>query len=180
MKTTTDLIIDQCIAALDNQIEFAEQMSLLPIELLNKRPSPANWSALECFEHISLYSDFYNPSIKKAITQSSTKPVKDYKSGWLGEYFVNTMLPKGKLNKMSTFKDKNPIHTSLDTSAINRFITHQVELKRLITTSKSIDIGKTRCPLSIFPLLKLKLGDVFRFLINHNTRHINQIKRIIE
>jgi hypothetical protein len=180
MKTTTDLIINQCIAALDNQIEFAERISLLPFELLNKRPSPANWSALECFEHISLYSDFYNPSIKKAITQSSTKPVKDYKSGWLGEYFVNTMLPKGKLNKMSTFKDKNPIYTTLDASAISRFIANQEELKRLILSAKSIDIGKTRCPISIAKGIRLKLGDVFRFLINHNTRHINQIKRIIE
>lgn len=180
MNTTTDLIIDQCIADLDNHIEFAMQMSLLPIELLNKRPSPTSWSALECFEHISLYSDFYNPSIEKAITQSNTKAVKGYKSGWLGEYFVNTMLPKGKLNKMNTFKDKNPIFTTLDGSAISRFIAHQEELKRLILSSKSINIGETRCPISIATWIRLKLGDVFRFLINHNIRHINQIKRIIE
>jgi hypothetical protein len=38
------------------------------------------------------------------------------------------MLPKEKLNKMKTFKDKNPLNAVLDKTVINKFIDQQIKL----------------------------------------------------
>jgi len=56
-----------------------------------------------------LYSDFYLPEIDQAMAKSSSTAVEEFKSGWLGAYFVNAMIPgpesrasKVDLNKVKT------------------------------------------------------------------------------
>lgn len=42
------------------------------------------------------------------------------------------MLPKEKLNKMKTFKDKNPLNANLDKLIIDKFINQQIKLLDLL------------------------------------------------
>jgi hypothetical protein len=42
------------------------------------------------------------------------------------------MLPKEKLNKMKTFKDKNPLNAKLDKAVIDKFTNQQTKLLELI------------------------------------------------
>ena len=65
------------------------------------------------------------------------------------------MLPKEKLNKMKTFKDKNPIGSELDKKTIERFITQQEQILNLLDKSKEIDLNKTKTAISISKLIKL-------------------------
>jgi hypothetical protein len=44
--------------------------------------------------------------------------------------------------------------------------------------SVKVDIGAIRIPISISPLIRLKLGDTFHFLVAHQLRHLEQVKRI--
>ncbi len=103
-------------------IKATEKFSMISTEILNWRPEPDSWSILECFEHLNLYGDFYIPEIKKRIESSKTFPQKNFKSGLLGNYFAEMMLPKEKLNKIKTFKDKNPLGSQLDKTSLDRFI----------------------------------------------------------
>lgn len=154
-----------------------EKFYLLDLEQLNWRQVTEAWSILECMEHLNLYGDYYLPTIQSAINSSSRSANEAYKSGWLGNYFANSMLPKEKLNKMKTFKDKNPLNSKLDQNTIDRFQAQLAQLKQLIEQSKKVNLSRVRIPTSISPLLKLKLGDTFRFYINHILRHIAQMDR---
>jgi hypothetical protein len=134
---------------------------------------------LECVEHLNLYGVFYLPEIDSKLNISSTQQVEYFKSGWLGAYFAKSMLPKEKLNKMKTFKDKNPIHQELRKKTIDRFIAQLEELLNLLEKSKKVNLNKVKIHTSISSLIQLKLDDVFPFLINHMLPHFSQIERIL-
>ncbi|MGA4923361.1 hypothetical protein, partial [Bacillus subtilis] len=76
----------------------------------------------ECLEHLNLYAKFYLPEIENAIQKTKSKRQEEFKSGFWGNYFAKSMLPKEKLNKMKTAKDKNPLNSKLDKNVIENFI----------------------------------------------------------
>ncbi|UZO82398.1 DinB family protein [Aquimarina sp. ERC-38] len=154
--------------------EQAKQFLSLSMDQLNWRPKEDSWNILECLEHLNLYSDFYIPEISKCITNSKTSMFKNFTPGLLGDYFAKSMLPKDKLNKMKTFKSKNPIDSSLDSSTIKRFITYQEQTLELLNQAKKVNLNKIKTPTSISQWIRLKLGDTFRVVIYHNERHIVQ------
>ena len=127
---------------------------------------------------MNLYGNFYLPEIESKIKNSTTKSESEFKSGFLGNYFAKSMLPKDKLNKMKTFKDKNPLNANLDKSVIDKFIEQQVKLLDLLSQSRNVSLNKVKIQTSISSLIKLKLGDTFQFFINHIIRHLKQIERI--
>lgn len=155
-----------------------EQLAKEDLSYLTWKTEPGVWNILECVEHLNLYYNFYLPEITKAIQSSSTSPDENFKSGLLGGYFAKIILPKQKLNKMKTAKDKNPLDAKLDKSVIQTFIKNQSVFIELIEKSKAVNLNKVRVKVSIAKFIKINLGDTFQFLINHNLRHIAQIERI--
>lgn len=180
MKQNTQAILQELINQTETQIKAAETLKQYDSAILNWKANADSWSVLQCLAHLNLYSDFYNPEIKRAITNSIHNPEPNYQSGWLGNYFANSMLPKEKLNKMKTFKDKNPIFLKLSDDVLDEFIKHQKELVALLEQAKKVSLNRTKTAISISSLIKLRLGDTFRFLINHNIRHFKQIERVLK
>lgn len=158
-----------------NQVE---KLRSFEIKILTWKENRQSWSILECLEHLNLYGDFYLPQIANEIKHSSTKADDAFNSGILGSYFAKSMLPKEKLNKMKTFKDKNPLNANLNKTVIDKFINQQNELLVLLNESKNVSLNKVKIKTSISSLIKLKLGDTFQFLINHHLRHLKQIDNI--
>ena len=156
----------------------AEALKQLDTQTLNKREHSESWSILECIEHMNRYGNFYLPQIETKIKSSNTKPEAQFNSGLIGGYFAKSMLPKEKLNKMKTFKDKNPLHAKLDKSVIDTFIAQQIKLLDLLSLSRNVSLNKVKITTSISNLIGMKLGDTFAFYINHMLRHIQQIERI--
>lgn len=177
MKIPTLQLIDELQKITEENTQFAENLLNQPYEKLNLRLSENSWSILECLEHLNRYGNFYISEIRKRIENSDTKPTEIFSSGILGNYFANSMLPKEKLNTMKTFKSMNPIHSKLDRSVLNEFISQQKQMIHLLNEAKNIDLNKVKTSISISNLIKLKLGDTFRFVIYHNLRHIKQAKR---
>ena len=177
MKIPTLQLIDELQKITDENIQFAENLLNQPDEKLNFRLSENSWSILECLVQLNRYGNFYIPEIRKRIENSDTQATGIFSSGILGNYFANSMLPKDKLNTMKTFKSMNPIHSKLDKNVLNEFISQQKQIIHLLNEAKNIDLNKVKTSISISNLIKLKLGDTFRFVIYHNLRHINQAKR---
>lgn len=173
-------ILDYCQKQTTTLITQVLDLKSLPIDQLTKKSNPDSWCALECLEHLNLYADFYNPAIRSAIRSSKTSAQESFKSGWLGGYFAKSMLPKEKLNKMKTFKDKNPIHSKLEVSVVDRFLAQQRDFLELLDLAKNVDLNKVKTPVTISNLIRLKLGDTFQFLVNHNIRHMAQLERVLK
>ena len=185
----TEVLLTDLMNRTQQLIREAESLKEKPEDFLNRKPGPESWSVLECLEHLNRYGRFYLPEIGRRIGERSSSsspsvPLQRgrkeavFKSGWLGNYFANSMLPKEKLNKMKTFKSMNPINSKLDKQVITEFLEQQREMLRLLTESRKVSLNKTRTDISISKLIKLKLGDTFRFVIYHNERHMAQALRI--
>lgn len=180
MKTSTDFLLADLIERTRQHLNAAEHYKSLTDEQLNWRQTEGSWSVLECLEHLNLYGDFYLPEIQSRITNSRFTAEKNFNSGMLGNYFAQSMLPKEKLNKMKTFKDKNPLGSLLDKRTINRFIEQQKKMLVLLEKARKVSLNRTKTRISIPLPVRLKLGDTFRFVIYHNYRHIAQAERVLK
>ncbi len=173
----TEHLIQNLVEQTRQILNQVEQLKSQKVDLIH-RPAPGAWNILECLEHLNLYGDFYFAEIEKAIKTSGTKPEAEFSSGMLGAYFSKMILPKNKLNKMKTLKNKNPFNTSLDRTVLDRFVNQQLKLIELLIQSRSVSLNKIKIRTAFSGVVKLKLGDTFQFIINHNLRHLQQIKNI--
>lgn len=172
----TEKLLQEAIEKTRLIINQVEKLHKYDTDFLKQRETPTSWSILECIEHLNLYSDFYLPQIEQSILHAESKPEAEFKSGFLGNYFAQSMLPKKDMKKMKTFKDKNPLNSNLDIFVIDRFIHQQLEFINLLNQSRTVSLNKVKVKTSISKFIKIKLGDTFSFLINHNLRHLQQIE----
>ncbi|MCP9751159.1 DinB family protein [Ferruginibacter sp. HRS2-29] len=183
MKIKIDRLTKELNLLLEKAIADAKTLKGFSEKELNQRASDTSWSALECIQHLNLYGDFYLPEIEKTIELKRYPAVymEEFKTGWLGNYFANLMkASSGNIKKMKSPKDKNPIHSSLNITTIDRFIKQLEKMQALLLQAKKVDLAKTRIPTSLSAMIKLKLGDTFRFLIYHIERHMLQAMKAIE
>ncbi len=160
-------------------LDQIEEIKKHDLHAFTWKEDPMSWNILECLEHLNLYGDYYLPLIEHKIKNSKSTNDQTFKSGFLGNYFAQSMLPKAKLNKMKTFKDKNPLNAKLDKdTVIDRFINQQIQLLDLLEQARTVSLNEIKISTSISKLIKLKLGDAFQFYINHMIRHMKQIERI--
>lgn len=153
-------------------------------EQLSKRPAPNRWSILDNLEHLNLYNDYYLPTFVKIIDKgksSNLKPRPTYRSGWLGAYLTNSMKPKGERisNVMNTFKDKNPILTSVPDNVVERFFEQHRQYLQILAQAAETDIQKLRMPTTLGAFPKIRLGDGLAFVVGHEERHLLQIQRTL-
>ncbi len=179
MKVTSEALFTELIEKIRLNINQVAALDQKPINVLNWKEDNEIWSVLECIEHLNLYGDYYLPEIEQRINKSSYKPEAYFKSGTIGNYFSKSMLPKEKLNKMKTFKDKNPSGSNLDKTTLDRFLVQQEKMLELLDKARTVNLNKTKTAISISKLIKLKLGDTFRVVIYHNERHLVQAQNVL-
>jgi hypothetical protein len=154
-----------------------------PSKLL-RQPAENKWSAAQCLEHLNSYGRYYLPQIEYAIQAAKQKGyggTDEFKAGMLGNYFYQMMLPKeGKSKKMKAPKPHRPSPNLDAYKVVGEFIDQQERLLGLLEKARKINLEKARVPISIAKFIKLKLGDVFMFLVAHNYRHVLQAERALE
>ena len=166
----------------NNVLATLEIVKALPTDnnLLNKQPGFKKWSGAQVLEHLNFYNRAYLPNLEKRMIASDDK-TKEFRSGWLGNYFTGVMQPgiEGQIaNKMSAPKDARPVEVLDAKKVISDFIKGQETLLKLLEKAKISDLN-TRIPTSISKLIRLKAGDTFRFLVAHQQRHMVQLKHAV-
>jgi hypothetical protein len=153
------------------------------IDALLIPPVPGKWSIAQILEHLNGYGRIYLPMINKAVSISQSKRAAWFNSGFLGNYFTNMMKPKDVFeikNKMKTAKAHTPDNNLNPGKVLDEFVEQQHQFLQLLEMAKLKDLNAVRVPLSITKLIKLKLGDTFRFLIAHEQRHFVQARNAIK
>src|SRR5436190_14674503 len=145
--------------------------------LLLQEPAPGKWSVIQVLEHLNSYGRYYLLAIERSLEKD--KPATEvFKPGWLGNYFTKLMKPGADgiiTNKMKSPKDHRPAKYLDVLPVLTTFLEQQHYLLELLELAKSKNIGSIRTPISISRLIRLKLGDTFRFVIAHEQRHFVQI-----
>jgi hypothetical protein len=177
--TLIENLLDQTEIILKKAIEW----QLIPHSTFALRPSSESWSANECLQHLNSYGRFYLPAIESVLSRSEKRESStQFSPGWLGNYFTKLMMPgtDGKPStKINSPKDHAPKTIIESRLVISEFIDQQEKLLALLNTAKKFDLNAVKVGISIAPIIKLKLGDVFRFMIAHQVRHILQAERAL-
>lgn len=179
MQIRTSLLIEELLSLTEKSIRSVKTFKESGTGQLNFKQSKDQWSILECIEHLNLYGDFYLPEIQKQLLENkNSSPALTFKAGLIGNYFANLMKgSNGEIKKMKAPKDKNPLNSALTITTLDRFLKQQELLKTLLNSSRSVNLNKIKISISISKMIKLKLGDTFRFYVYHVDRHIIQAEK---
>lgn len=182
MNETDKITVAALLNNLQQTIEQHLQQSIavyqnLAEDELNRRADHGGWSIAQCLEHLNSYGRYYLPLIANALKKDPAQPIAMVKRSWLGRYFINMIDPDGKLAKYKAAKIHLPVTTLTAHQVVAEFIAQQEKMISLLEDAAYADLNQIRIPISIARLIRLRLGDLFTFLIMHNERHIRQANR---
>lgn len=180
MKIKSTTLLSDLLERTSQNLSAVEKFRSCSFEELNFRPEPDSWSVLECIEHLNYYGNYYLPEMEKQIASSPYPAEEFFKSGFLGNYFAKSMLPKDRLKKMKTLKSQNPIGKVLDKKVLDVFVDHQLQMISLLNKAKKVSLNRTKTGISIRKYLRLRLGDTMRVVIYHNQRHLKQAQNVLK
>ena len=181
-KTLTQNFIEQLQADTRQIIVTLKYLRQQDPEILLQQPGPGKWSVAQIIEHLNTYGRYYLPKLREARKHSAAGAKLYFTPGVLGGYFTRSMKPRadGTIpNKMKAFKNHTPDQNIDSKTVLDEFERQELLLLQLLNAALNINIEKVRIPVSIAPFIKLKMGDVFAFLIAHHQRHFVQISHVL-
>jgi hypothetical protein len=185
-KISSDELLDELIELTKSNNKIIEEMSSLSEEQLFWTPSNDSWSIAQCLAHLNAFHRFYVPVFVERIKNSRFQEPTDYfQSSPLGNStYIKVKLGKLKnvKRKLKSPKDYNPlVNTNLKTeNVVEDFFKYQNMLIDVMEKARGINIRKTKTSFSVRPIVKLRLGDAFQYIVYHCERHVYQAKRIYE
>lgn len=178
MKLKKKDLLDELEQELRNQLLFVhDQLINCSKEKLLKSSSTGGWSILQCLDHLNSYGLYYLPRIELALKKCKKSDSEYYLSGWLGDYFTKMMSPDTSGKKYKALKGHIPIEVPEPSRVLSEFIRQEELLLSFISELLERDPASVRIPISISPVIRLKLGDTIRFIVAHNKRHLLQAAR---
>lgn len=182
VKYKSEVLLNELQQDIRKIIEAAEHIRQTDSRKLVYQTHPEKWSVVQVLEHVNAYGRYYLPAIDRAIAFRDTEPSVWFNSGFLGDYFVKSMKPtnvyeiKNKMKTMKAYTFPNSLNVE---QVLNEFIEQQHKLIQLMETAKNRNLNSIRIPITVTKLVKLKLGDVFRFLVAHTQRHMIQARNTL-
>jgi len=174
-----DILLQQLEQQVEQHLQHAiSRFQNLDAQMLNRPSSTGGWSVAQCLWHLNSYGNFYHPHVAKALVKAKSRPVDGlYRESWLGGKFARMMDPTTGKGKMKAFKSHVPPQMLDGQAIVAEFIRQQDTLLVHVRAARGRDLRSVSIPVSIMPWLKLPLGDVLRFLIAHDRRHVEQALR---
>lgn len=151
----------------------------LSVEQLNWKPGPKRWSIAEVFDHLVLQEKKYPPKIQRALEGAKVRKAgATYREGWLGGYLIRVVRPGGRPVPAPGILQPSQSHY---TGAIvdewfglqDSFLGHLLEAQE-----RRLDLQGVRIPWAVVGWVRFSLGDLFRMLVAHKQRHLEQIGRV--
>lgn len=146
-------------------------------EFLNRPSATGGWSISQCLDHLNSYGHYYLPRMRDKLLASRPAKAEGFTSTWMGAYFTKMMDPETGKRKYKAFKGHIPPSELDSAKVVSEFIRQQEELLYLLREGMDKDLDAIRIPVSILPFIRMKIGDVFQFIIAHDERHLRQAKR---
>jgi hypothetical protein len=182
-KITSNTLLQNLQDDVRKIIFSANQLQQYPQDLLMKQAEPNAWSVAQVLEHLNIYSRYYIEAIEKQLHRNQTTANNIFVSGWMGNYFTNLMMPTKEniiVKKMKAPKNAIPSFQPNTNDMLTECISHQHHLLNLLTIAESVNLNTNRIPTSLSKIIKLKLGDTFRFFVAHEQRHFLQIANVLQ
>jgi hypothetical protein len=149
---------------------------------LHQRPGPGKWSIVEIFGHLNITHDIYIRNILYRITLAPDVESERYRSGWLGDWVYDKIMPRsdGSVFKIKALKAHCAAGGVVDgKEVLESFLRKCDAIDDILRHVSTKDLQRIRIPFSFSRLLRLRLGDCLRYLVAHGERHLLQAQRVM-
>jgi len=159
---------------------FKNEFGSLSETEINWRPNAGQWSVAQNIHHLIVVNETYYPTLQKLRNNSYDLP-------WLGriefltKFFGKTVLAAvqpDRRKKMKTFPLWEPGASNFGSDILQRFKTHQDELKKLIESSQDLIEKKVVISSPANKMIVYKIETAFDIMLAHEKRHLEQAKEI--
>ena len=150
---------------------------------INTRPADGGWSVAECLEHLCVTAEHYLPLIDDALESAEANELRKqppYKRSLLAAWLISQtekVPPKLKIRSPAAFR---PVNQHGAEQIRHRFASFQVRLTEAAKRANGLDLGRIKVPSPVTSLLKIPLGQAFRFIAAHQYRHLWQADQVIK
>jgi uncharacterized damage-inducible protein DinB len=182
-KFKSEELIDHLEHDVNQIIAAAQHLKTADPVKLSYCVGEGKWSVAQVLDHVNAYNRHYLPVIEKAMIHISKDTNAWFIPGFWGNYFTRMMMPKNVYeirNKMKTSKTYAPDKGVNVEAVFTEFLQHQHKLLQLLEVARRRNLNTIHIPVLISKLIRLKLGDIFRFLIAHEQRHMIQARNTIK
>ncbi len=159
--------------------EVREHFAHTALATLKQRPTPEQWSAMDCFAHLNAQFEGYLSRMELAQHKAKARkwlPTMDRRSNGLGRMAIRKADPSnvkpGKSPKSLNPLKKLPVR---DTE-LKVFLINGEMLLRLIRQAREVDLNKTSVKPLHWSLFRFRMGDLLEYLVLHARRHFIQAK----
>jgi hypothetical protein len=162
----------------DFQSTFA---GLTPNEL-NWKPDLKTWSIAQNLDHIITVNESYYPvidSVRKGTYKLPFLGRLGFMTRFFGNLIRNSVSPDRK-RKSRTFSIWEPRVGDIDPGIVSRFQKHQKELKNYIENSRDLTEKGAVISSPANRMIVYKMDTAFEILIDHEKRHLNQARELLE
>jgi hypothetical protein len=145
-------------------------------------PRPGQWSIVEIFGHMDLCMDLYGREILSQITLAPDSASDLYRSSWLGDLVYEKVMPRpdGTVFKFKARRSLCPELKGQEVQEVIRsFQRHCDALDDILRHVATKDLRRISIPFYFPAVLRLRLGDVLRYLVAHSERHLLQAQRVM-
>jgi hypothetical protein len=182
-KFKSEELIDQLESDVRQIIAAADHLRQADPVKLSYTTEEGKWSVAQVLEHLNMYSRHYLPLIEKSVVHITKDTNAWFIPGVWGNYFTRMIMPKNVYeikNRMKTAKSFTPEKSVNVENVFNEFVRHQEKFLQLLEVARRRNLSTVRIPTAISSLIRLKLGDMFRFLVAHEQRHMIQARNAIK
>jgi hypothetical protein len=164
-------------------------MELSPAQL-GWRPKPGAWSVVECLDHLLTTHRLYLGSIERigSIERTLVKSGAPssgnaaFEGGRLAGWFIGLLGPdsRRRLKSPSIFQPPPVgVEGDSDPRVVRRFAAQQRQIMSVIEKSRDVDLQQVKVASPASVLLRFRLGDALRMMVEHNKRHLKQADAVM-
>lgn len=148
-------------------------------EALSQRHPDGGWSIAEVFEHLCIITEQYltilRPIIRK-LPAAAVGRAPHWQPTFIGGLIARSVDPSNaKRGRAPRRFQPGPVPRE---AVVERFLDMQRELRDLMQRAEGHDLNRVKVPSPLNRFIRSNLGDVFRILTWHATRHTGQVERI--
>lgn len=160
-----------------HRAELQEDLAPRADEELAWRPSPGEWSVLECLDHLVSTHAYYEPLLDAAAADAAPArgegDADGYAPSFLGGIYLWFQKPRFRFPAPSDLAPR----PDLDRGTLQAYGACLDRLEARLQAFASADLRATRVPLEMG--VRFNLGDVLRFLVIHDELHLDQARRVL-
>jgi hypothetical protein len=149
---------------------------------VNWKPSEADWSIGQCFDHLAISNRAYVPIIE-AILQGRGRTTVWQRMPLLPRFFGRLIIKILHPESPRTAKARKrflPSSSAIDPGIIGTFLEQHGRVMTLMERTSGLDLDRITITSPVLAVMTYSLMDAYRIIVVHEQNHFVQARRVLE